>query len=139
MEEIITIVKRLSRDFPLGLWSGHYHYLQVQERCVGGDGYYAIVIKVVALDGCTTYNEEVFIEGTAKEQVLIAKLVAKTIRFEHKNIEATVTLSNEAAQKALESTRKLCADLGYKACEGSWTDAQLSEMKALGFKITKEA
>lgn len=139
MEEIITIVKRLSRDFPLGLWAGRYHYLQVQERTVGGDGYYAIVIKDVSLAGCIAYDEEVYIEGTAEEQIAIARLVAKAIRFEHKNLGTTITMCNEAAQKALVSTRQVCADLDYKEGEGVWTDSQLEEMKALGFKITKEA
>lgn len=138
MEEIITINKRLSRDFPLGLWAGHYHYLQVQDRCVGGDGYYAIVIKVVTLTGCTTYDEEVYIEGTAEEQIAIARFVAKCIRFEHKNLGTTITLQDKTAQKVLEYTRKVCADLDYKEGEGVWTDSQIAEMKTLGFKITKE-
>lgn len=110
MEEIITINKRLSRDFPLGQWAGHYHYLQVQDRCVGGDGYYAIVVKVVTLSGKVTYDEEVFIEGTAQEQIAIARLVAKAIRFEHKNY-ATVTLHSDIAQRALDSIHNVCADL----------------------------
>ncbi len=138
MEEIITIVKRQSRDFPLGLWAGRRHYLQVQERCVGGDGYYAIVVKIVRLDGRVEYDEEVYIEGLVEEQKAIARLVAKAIRFEHQNLGSTVTLRSEAAQKALTYTRSVCADLGYKEGEGVWTDTQIEEMKALGFKITKE-
>lgn len=138
MEEIITVIKKRSRDFPLGLWAGHYHYLQVQERTVGGDGYYAIVVKVVTLVGEVTYDEEVYIKGTAEEQESIARLVAKAIRFEHKNLGTTVTLHNEAAQEALVSTRKTCADLDYKEGEGVWTDTQIDEMRTLGFKITKE-
>ena len=107
----MTILNYLSRNYSLGEWKGHHHFLQLQERCEGGDGYYALVFKDCnPVDMTTIDSEEISTEMKADDVQVVRKLAA-IIRFEHREIvECTV----DELQPLLVKVRECCKEFGWE-------------------------